>query len=117
MLISLTGPACSGKKTIAEYLCTHHGFELVKIVPGEEAAPPTSDMASEELDANGQPAPRTFPSPKALLEYSTANWRQSLVTVDLTSLEEINIGFDMRPWFLLVYVEAPLSVRWMRANK
>ncbi|PWN22809.1 hypothetical protein BCV69DRAFT_266230 [Microstroma glucosiphilum] len=125
MLISLVGPPRSGKHTIASYLCIHHGFRLVHIDSEAPALLPRTSAAASNGDANHvagedeeeEAPPTAFRSPGDLLEYSTANWFRQLVTVDLTSLEDISIGFDKRPWFLMVSVEAPLSVRWRRARR
>lgn len=103
MLIALVGLPCAGKKTIADYLCVHHAFKLVKLRRG------TTQQDAESVD--------TFDSPAALLEYATSHWRSQLVTVDLNTLPDLQIGFDKRPWFLLVSVEAPLTVRWARAKE
>lgn len=128
MLISLVGPPRSGKHTIASYLCIHHGFRLVHIdseapalLPRRSTPAPNGSGGHNEEEGGDQEEeedpPTSFRSPGDLLEYSTANWFRQLVTVDLTSLEDINIGFDKRPWFLMVSVEAPLTVRWRRAKQ
>ncbi|CAO1615890.1 unnamed protein product [Sympodiomycopsis kandeliae] len=105
MLIALVGPPCSGKKTIAEYLCVHHGFQLVRVNNKKNSI------------ANHHLAAQSFDSAASLLDHATGHWRSQFVTYDLTSIQDLEIGFDKRPWFLLVSVEAPISVRWSRAKQ
>lgn len=108
MLIALVGLPYTGKKTIADYLCVHHGFNLVQV--RRSGGQPSS--ASE-----GEGEVEVFDSAESLLDYATANWQSQLVTLDLTTVEHLEVGFDKRPWFLLVSVEAPLSVRWARSKR
>lgn len=135
MLISLIGPPQAGKKTIAEYLTERHGFRWVYVrsedgassstpIPSSSSAvgsnagtshpgTSTSSSSSSSFSATAS-VPSVFPSATALLEYATAHWREDLVTVDLSRGADVRLGFDKRPWFLLVAVEAPLGVRFSR---
>lgn len=112
MLIALIGLPAAGKKTIADYLCVHHAFELVKVDPQAHQI-----NGEHQYSAEHSRSPKAFRSPAALLEYATSNWRSQLVTLDLTTVPDLEVGFDKRPWFLLVWVEAPLSVRWSRSQR
>ena len=58
----------------------------------------------------------TFASAKELLDYVTTNWRQNFVTVDLCTRHLVE-PFIRRPFFMLVSVDAPLYVRFTRANR
>ncbi|KAF6813070.1 DCMP deaminase [Colletotrichum plurivorum] len=39
MLIGICGGICSGKKTVAQYLVEHHGFQLLRLDPPSASAP------------------------------------------------------------------------------
>ncbi|UZJ52314.1 hypothetical protein CBS101457_001634 [Exobasidium rhododendri] len=115
MLIALVGPACSGKFEIAKYLIVHHHFRPAFLTyssslqqHGAELLPlchSGSDTVQETFE---------FESTQSLLEHSTAHWRDNIVTLDLRSKAELEIGFDKRPFFLLVGVDAPVTARWKR---
>ncbi|GAB0135717.1 hypothetical protein EsDP_00004044 [Epichloe bromicola] len=150
MLIGVCGGICSGKKTVAQYLVEHHGFEHLYLEPPRQdnnssrdeghAAP--SDSAGAQSSAsqgassgtptlttrNGQnPASdtwlalrpqlegqaRTFASPEALLDYVTLRWRSRFVTTDIPTEAALDV-FVRRPFFLLLSIDAPLTVRWRR---
>lgn len=94
MLIAIVGLACAGKRAVAEFLQSQHGFELVTLRGG-----------GGSLD---------FASPSEMLHYVTANWRTKFVTLDIDSAPLVDM-FEKRPFFLLVGVEAPILQRWRRA--
>jgi dCMP deaminase len=54
-----------------------------------------------------------FQSAEALLDYVTARWREHWVTTDVWDEEVLDV-FLRRPFFLLVSVDAPVTVRWER---
>lgn len=118
MLIALVGPACSGKFEIAKYLIVHHQFRpafLLDSISYQRHANdllPLCQRGSEQIEQ-----PHVFQSTQSLLDHSTANWRDHIVTLDLQTRAEIEIGYDKRPFFLLVGVDAPVTVRWNRAIK
>lgn len=121
MLVALVGPACSGKLEVAKYLVVHHNFrpafirtqnsgyqkqrydELVSLSWG------TTNTKDECLV--------TFESAHALLDHATFNWRDNIVTMDLINLQDIEIGFDKRPFFHLLGIDAPVFKRWQRFNE
>ncbi|CAO1618529.1 unnamed protein product [Jaminaea pallidilutea] len=109
MLIALVGSVCSGKDTVASYLVRNHGFIWVRIRRGAQS----STSLPADLDKGDS---LTFDSPAQFLAHSTANWRTHFVTVDLQQTVDLEVGFDKRPFFLLVSVEAPLMVRFARRN-
>lgn len=57
-----------------------------------------------------------FESTMEMLDYVTRNWRQDFVTTDLVHQKAIE-DFAVRPFFLLVDVDAPLFYRFQRARK
>jgi dCMP deaminase len=55
----------------------------------------------------------TFSTPDDLLEFVTKHWRERWVTTDIPS-EAVLDMYTRRPFFLLISVDAPLTVRWRR---
>ncbi|KAG5916017.1 hypothetical protein E4U42_007822, partial [Claviceps africana] len=55
----------------------------------------------------------TFGSPEALLDYVTLRWQRRFVTTDMPTEAVLDV-FVRRPFFLLLSVDAPLTVRWRR---
>lgn len=55
----------------------------------------------------------SFTNVESLLEFVTKNWRQRWVTTDIWN-EEILENLLRRPSFILVSVDAPVSLRWKR---
>ncbi|KFH43872.1 Deoxycytidylate deaminase-like protein [Hapsidospora chrysogenum ATCC 11550] len=142
MLIGICGSICSGKKTVAHYLVEHHGFKRLYLQPkpkpassavvdkGDEQSPGeafTGALSSSALTTqNGpkgasdsslalrpQPQAHTFATPEDLLEFVTKRWRSRFVTVDIPTEAVLDV-FLRRPFFLLISVDAPLTVRWRR---
>lgn len=118
MLIALVGPACSGKYEVAKYLIVHHHFRpafVGRSASYHQHADELLQLCNSSSDQVEQP--HDFVSVQTLLEHSTAHWRDNIVTLDLTTRAEIEIGFDKRPFFLLIGVDAPVTVRWRREVK
>lgn len=55
----------------------------------------------------------SFPTASDLLDFVTKSWRERWVTTDICS-EAVLDTFSRRPFFLLISVDAPLTVRWHR---
>jgi dCMP deaminase len=129
---------CAGKRTVAEYLAEHHGFthlylqqditnananaDALRVVNGtaqdygEEGAKSTRlvPQINGTIKRN-QPSTRdhTFTTADDLLEFVTKRWRERWVTTDIHT-ESILDKLLRRPFFILVSVDAPASVRWKR---
>lgn len=128
---------CAGKKTVAQYLVEHHDFTQLHLRPesqgdGSPAASPQSlpsehgssgsgppsqpppRAVSDSLDGPQQPGPGlAFAAPEALLEFVTTRWRNRFVTTNIPSEAALDVLMQ-RPFFLLLSVDAPLTVRWRR---
>lgn len=104
MLIGICGSICAGKNTVAQYLVECHAFTRVSIRPAEAGA--ETDPAS---------SPTVFASAEALLDFVTTRWRERWVTTDVASEAVLEV-LCRRPFFLLISVDAPLAVRWRRAQ-
>ncbi|KAL5363978.1 cytidine deaminase-like protein [Aspergillus floccosus] len=120
MLIGLCGGICAGKHTIAEYLIQHEGFQLLELknkTSPQIADGPEDDLllqASEFPQREGHQSPQlSFDSPDALLDFATKQWQGLWVTTDIWEGVDLD-RFLQRPFFLLVSVDAPVSLRWKR---
>ncbi|KAH8676729.1 cytidine deaminase-like protein [Tricladium varicosporioides] len=134
MLIGLCGGICAGKRTVANYLQEHHGFTHVYLkqdttngisvvangmssVKGEDSPPkciiPQYNSNSTKLIESSKE--HTFLSIEDLLDFVTKRWREHWVTTDIHT-ESILDKLLRRPFFILVSVDAPVSVRWKRCQ-
>lgn len=116
---------CAGKRTIARYLVDHHGFTQLSLEI--RASSNGANEASDGIDgaafpANGSllndsdrpPKPQhIFSTPDDLLDFVTKHWRERWVTTDIHSEAVLDL-YTRRPFFLLLSVDAPLTVRWQR---
>lgn len=57
--------------------------------------------------------PHVFSTPEELLDFVTKRWRSRFVTTDIPTEAVLDV-FLRRPFFLLLSVDAPLTVRWRR---
>jgi dCMP deaminase len=133
MFIGIAGPICSGKRTIANFLISNHQFTRLRLQHVGEK----SSSYDNEFDALNTPAPTPpvdeihnlsngihkvqvssnkdiwFESMVEMVGYVTKRWRQNFVTVDIWTEKDLEIVVK-RPFFLLVSVDAPITVRWKR---
>ncbi len=96
---------CAGKHSIANYMVKEHGFRLLTLltttVPKTKA---TSDLEAEDS---------TFVNIQSLIDFVTRRWQERWVTTDIE--DEVSLDSLLRrPFFILVGVDAPVSVRWRR---
>lgn len=123
MLIALVGPPQSGKHTVANYLVHRHGFRIARVATKgstshtDQHAAATTDVAVAATTPSLQGSEEVFATPSQLLKYATSHWRDRIVTLDVVSVQDIARGFAKRPFFLLVAVEAPLTVRYRRSHR
>ena len=132
MFVGIAGPICSGKRTIADFLISNHGFirlRLKKIdgkgMSEEElgspaSTPPVDDVKAlcngiKDVELNGK-GELWFNSMQAMVDYVTKRWRENFVTVDIWTEEDLEIVIK-RPFFLLISVDAPVGIRWKRFNE
>ena len=110
----------------------HHGFQRLYIKPAQPngvdpspAAEPGGPLPSDLTNGTPKPKPNglpvlskrrtlTFESSDALLDFVTRNWRDRWVTTVIQTEAELD-AFARRPFFLLVAVDAPLTLRWKRS--
>ena len=116
MLIGLCGGISAGKQSVAGYLIEQQAFSRLCLTPS---------TASASLEKAISRTPKIYPDAKAkakgqlfadvdhLLDFVTKNWEQRWVTTDIWD-ESALAKLQRRPFFLLVSVDAPLSLRWQR---
>ena len=124
MLLTLRPGICSGKKTVAQYLVEHHGFKHLylqsastdvspKVGPAGGTTPHDNAHSASFLAPRLDLQPHTFSSPEDLLDLVTRQWRTRFVTTDIPTEAVLDL-YERRPFFLLVSVDAPLTIRWRR---
>ncbi|KAF2823064.1 hypothetical protein CC86DRAFT_372784 [Ophiobolus disseminans] len=116
MLIGLCGGICAGKSSIASYLVEEHDFKRIRLAR-------TAETPAVEKSASNVHVPTTgadvvdeqdvFQDVDALLDFVTLRWRERWVTIDIWDDTAVD-ALLRRPFFLLVSVDAPVSVRWRR---
>ena len=102
MLIGLASTPGSGIEEVVRVLCTKQKFKLLGI-----------DAQTEELDLLDKLDKRTFADSTELLNYVTTNWRDDMLIPNVSDLPNLDL-FLKRPFFLLVTVDASLTVKFQR---
>ncbi|KAH7026131.1 cytidine deaminase-like protein [Microdochium trichocladiopsis] len=131
MLIGICGSKCAGKSTVAQYLIDHHGFKKLRLE--DETAVHKNGISSGTTDSampqqHGTQTPdavsklgrgqsyqqqHSFATVASLLDHVTKHWRSRWVTTDIHN-EAVLDALSRRPFFILLSVDAPLTVRWQR---
>ncbi|KAL1976415.1 hypothetical protein VTN31DRAFT_2697 [Thermomyces dupontii] len=115
MLIGLCGGICSGKRSIAEYLVREEGFTLLELTnpDGLKFSDGEDHLAYYTKRRNPPDSEFVFDSVDSLLEFVTKRWRERWVITDIWDSNIVD-RLLVRPFFLLVSVDAPVSIRWQR---
>ena len=108
---------CTGKQEVANYLVQEHNFKVLRLespAPEHSSGPaPINEVASPGSVGRQEHVAERFASAKELLHHVTQRWRDRFVTTDVRSEKVLEILLR-RPFFILVSVDAPVSVRWKR---
>jgi dCMP deaminase len=111
---------CAGKHAVAEYLTQHEGFKLLELA--HESLPQISDGPEDDLLLEASQTKRksslqesgfVFETIDDLLGFATKRWEERWVTTDIWDMSALD-RLLLRPFFLLVSVDAPVSLRWQR---
>ncbi|KAH8699489.1 putative dCMP deaminase [Ilyonectria robusta] len=86
-------------------------FSGASITTGLTTKNDTKSSSETTLALRAQP--HTFSTPEELLDFVTKRWRSRFVTTDIPTEAALDV-FVRRPFFLLLSVDAPLTVRWHR---
>ncbi|RCH77567.1 Deoxycytidine monophosphate (dCMP) deaminase, partial [Rhizopus stolonifer] len=105
MFIGITGSLSSGKHTVAQYLVERHQFQYLTLVEHADrlGRDPLYDHAKQFITVND------------MQQYVTEHWQDNFVTCDVDSRDLW--ALKKRPFFLLVSVEAPITLRYERTNQ
>lgn len=95
---------CAGKNSVADYLTETHGFVRLHLA---QKPSPLLEVKKHNAKEN------SFTSVESLLDFVTKQWQQRWVTTDVWN-ENILENLLRRPSFILVSVDAPVSLRWKR---
>lgn len=110
---------CAGKHAIAEYLIRHQGFQLLELANKTHhrlADGPDDELRlkASEIEHDGESSSEfVFENADLLLDFVTKRWQERWVTTDISDGTTLD-RFLLRPFFLLVSVDAPMSLRWKR---
>ena len=120
MLIGICGTICSGKHTTAEYLVQHHGFlrlhlpsrpNVTSLTQNNEQSRRFLPSVTDEKGTRGL----TFPDVDSLLDFVTKRWQEHWVLTDIEDEPTLELLLR-RPFFLLIGVDAPITLRFQRFN-
>ncbi|MCJ1249233.1 Deoxycytidine monophosphate (dCMP) deaminase [Trapelia coarctata] len=122
MLIGLCGGICAGKHSVVKYLVEHHGFSHLHLT--RNVATPLVEKSAaggrlsnvDQLAVTDSDDEFSFATVDAFVDFVTKRWQERWVTVDIWD-EEILECLSRRPFFLLVSIDAPVSLRWERFKK
>lgn len=109
---------CAGKNSVAAYLIQKHEFKRINlsvkpVTPQvENGGEDRGVLLSSPDQVNGDQG-HTFDDIDALLDFVTRNWREHFVTTDIWDDSTLDLLLR-RPFFILVGVDAPVSLRWKR---
>ncbi|KAI9207647.1 cytidine deaminase-like protein [Polychytrium aggregatum] len=102
MIVGLVGPPKSGKTAVASFLLKHLGFCQISLATQQDGLPAIEDDAHIVVA-----------TAEALMDHITQNWTHNFVLDGIESLSLIET-LSIRPFFLLVSVDSPISMRLAR---
>ncbi|KAI4197248.1 MAG: hypothetical protein LQ346_003036 [Caloplaca aetnensis] len=119
MLIGICGSISAGKQSVAAYLVEQQSFSRLHVASAESktgsALSASSPICESTLDSVHKSEQKVFGKVEELVDFITKRWQQRWVTTDIWS-EDMLEKLLRRPSFLLVSVDAPLSLRWQRCR-
>lgn len=113
---------CAGKNSIADFLIQHQGFSKLYLERSDTTQPDDFSLSQVKIPQQhhskewADSKEKCFDTIDSLLAFVTRKWQQRWVTLDIKdegSLEKLL----RRPFFILVSVDAPLSLRWERLRE
>ena len=132
MFIGIAGPICSGKRTTADYLISNHKFVRLRLRQVDHCSSSKDDftgvctpaplddqvhhLSNGIKDVHISDGDVWFASMTEMADYVTIRWRENFVTEDIWTEDDLEI-IAKRPFFLLISVDAPITIRWSRFNE
>ncbi|KAI9805299.1 MAG: Deoxycytidine monophosphate (dCMP) deaminase [Piccolia ochrophora] len=119
MLVGICGGICAGKHSVVDYLVKHHGFEQLYLsrtvcTPQVEKSALNTTVPHQDRSVDHEEkGQHSFDEVDSMLAYVTRQWSRRWVTTAVWD-ETVLDAFLKRPFFLLVSVDAPVSMRWKR---
>ncbi|KAL5333293.1 cytidine deaminase-like protein [Aspergillus crustosus] len=117
MLIGLCGGICSGKHAVADYLVQHQNFRLLRLKTSSSPKR-VEDPRLQDFEFKDRVIDRAslleFETPELLLEFATKRWQERWITTNAWDDAPTLDRLLLRPFFLLVSVDAPVTLRWER---
>lgn len=107
---------CAGKSSIASYLIEEHNFKSINLARTASTPAVEKSVSNEHVPHGTPPAEDnelSFPDIQSLIDFITKRWHERWVTTDIWD-EEVVEALLRRPFFLLVSVDAPVTLRWER---
>lgn len=113
MLIGICGGICAGKNSVQDYLISQHGFKPLTLrrsssTPAIEKSASEANVPSVDSSAN-----ESFANVADLLDFATKSWQTNYVTTSIHD-ESVVEALSHRPFFVLIHIDAPISIRWQR---
>nr|POE47984.1 deoxycytidylate deaminase [Quercus suber] len=104
---------CAGKHSVEDYLISQHGFTPLRVL--RSASTPAIERSASDVHVpNGEDTHhKTFSEVAELVEFVTANWRDKFVTTSIYDEGAVD-ALAHRPFFVLLHIDAPISIRWHR---
>lgn len=104
MLIGITGPLLAGKSTVARYLKQRHGFLYISL---------EKSVSDDDDDDDGGMIDYRFEDVEEAMQFVMENWRRDICIEPICHWHEYK-AMERRPFFLLISLDAPLTVRHRR---
>ena len=106
---------CAGKQSIANYLIKTHGFRQLEVTVSGRSQPDEDTITPDTAPPrpSSPTAEQTFATVDELIDFVLPRWQENWVTtsiLDNVAIEKLMI----RPFFLLISVDAPIILRWRR---
>lgn len=94
----------------------HNFIPLAIDRPSSLSTPSIEKSASEAHvpdSISHRPSAQSFATAQDLLDYATTNWLENYVTTSIHSAATVE-SLRLRPFFILIHIDAPVSLRWQR---
>ncbi|KAF2862958.1 deoxycytidylate deaminase [Piedraia hortae CBS 480.64] len=98
---------CAGKNSVKQHLLSKHDFIELKLTTQH-----TPEVEISDTTPHVYPT-KEFPSISSLLDFALKNWQSNFVTSSIYDEATVD-QLSQRPFFILIYIDAPITLRWER---